>query len=404
MMRSAAFIALFFCLGVFINSFSSLPLSFLLKEKLRLNPWQLAWFAAVSDWAWYVKPAFGVITDRVPIFGLRRRPYLALMGGLLVLAWGSLALAPSYRYAPLLALLALSALALAFMNTVTAGLLAEVSRATQASGRLNSLRQLATQAATLAAGPAGGWAAAHWPFQRVAAMDAAVAAALLMGAVVLVREPRQMARDLPKVGTRSEPHPLVVALRTRGVWLALGFILLVELSPGFNIPLLFYQRDVLHFPKALFGQIQMAGALAAIVAAGVYARLCRRQPLALALPVVIALHAAATLSWLWLHTPESALAIKALTGFTLSLTNLAIFDLATRAAPPGGEGTVLAAIFAGLNIALKASDLIGSSLYDRHWSLRALVLLNAGTTLLAVCFVPLLPRPLVARRDGETAG
>jgi hypothetical protein len=65
---------------------------------------------------------------------------------------------------------------------------------------------------------------------------------------------------------------------------------------------------------------------------------------------------------------------------------------------------VLAAIFAGVNIAGKASDVLGSTLYKHHWSLHALVFLNAGTTILAVCFVPLLPRALVRRRDGEFDG
>jgi hypothetical protein len=35
--------------------------------------------------------------------------------------------------------------------------------------------------------------------------------------------------------------------------------------------------------------------------------------------------------------------------------------------------------------------------------LQSLVLLNVGTTLLAVVLVPLLPRALVARRDGEAS-
>jgi hypothetical protein len=117
--------------------------------------------------------------------------------------------------------------------------------------------------------------------------------------------------------------------------------------------------------------------------------------------VVLTAHAVVTLAWLGLRDPSTALAIKALTGFTLALTNLAIFDLATRAAPAGAEGTVLAAIFAGVNIAGKASDLIGSSLYAHHWSLPALVFLNAGTTLLAVLFVRFLPRSLVRGCDGE---
>src|SRR5262249_40291526 len=186
-------------------------------------------------------------------------------------------------------------------------------------------------------------------------------------------------------------RPVVSAFRSRGVWLALLFILLVELSPGFNTPLVFYQQDVLHFRKEWFGTLQMAEALAAILAAAGYARLCRFRPLAVILPAVLVGHSVATLAWLGLHDPSTALGIKALTGFTLALTNLAIFDLATRAAPSGAEGTVLAAIFAGVNLAQKASDLIGSGLYTAHWSLPALVVLNAATTLLAVCFVRFLP-------------
>src|SRR2546421_11263995 len=122
--RSAAFIALFFCLGVFINGFTSLPLTFLLKERLRLDPFQIAWFGTVSDWAWYVKPVFGLITDRMPIAGRRWRAYLALMGALLTLTWCSLAGSGSYSYGSLLGGMALNAMSLAFMNTVTAGLLA----------------------------------------------------------------------------------------------------------------------------------------------------------------------------------------------------------------------------------------------------------------------------------------
>jgi predicted MFS family arabinose efflux permease len=399
--RSVGFIALFFLLGVFINSFINLPLNFLLKERLRLDPWQLSLFLAVSDWAWYVKPLFGLLTDRVPLWGWRRRSYLSLMGATLTAAWAGLALAPGYRYAPLLGALAASALALAFMNTVTAGLLAELSRLGGTSGRLNALRQLATQAALLAAGPLGGWAAEHWPFQRVAAVAAAVAAGLLLGSLVLVREPRSGDSRSNRGTAAGAAAPLATLARNRGLWLALGFILLVELAPGFNTPLLFHQRDVLRFSKAWFGWIQMAGAGGAILAAALYAVLCRRQPVKTLLPAILALHALTTLAWLALGTPDSALWIKGLTGCTLALANLVIFDLATRAAPPGVEGTALALLFAGVNLAQKGSDLIGSRLYEQHWSLQALVLLNAGTTLLAIAFVPFLPLPLVARRDGE---
>jgi predicted MFS family arabinose efflux permease len=398
--RSAAYIALFFCLGVFINGFTNLPLSFELKEGLKLDPLRISWFAAISDTAWYIKPAFGLLSDRVTLFGQRRKPYLCIMGGLLVMAWWVLAASGRFSYGELLGAMAVNALALAFMNTVTAGLLAELSRADHSSGRLNSLRQIASQTALVVAGPAGGWAASHWPFQRVAAVAAGAAMVLLVGSQWLVREPRLPYEPLRPGQTEAAPV-LRRIVGNRAVWLALLFIMLVELSPGFNTPLVFFQRDVLKFPKEWFGALQMGGALAALVAAAGYAMLCRSRPLIAILPVVLGAHAVATLSWLALHDPGSALAIKVVTGFTLALTNLAIFDLATRAAPPGAEGTVLAAIFAGVNIAGKLSDLIGSKLYNDHWSLPSLVLLNAGTTLLTVFLVPYLPRSVVCRRDGE---
>jgi predicted MFS family arabinose efflux permease len=409
-LNTALYIALFFSLGVFVNSFTKLPLTFLLKEQLRLNETQFSMFTAVSDWAWYIKPAFGLLSDRVPLWGSRRRSYLILMGTTLLGTWVGLALAPSYRYGPLLGALAMSAMALAFMNTVTSGLMAELSRVSGASGRLNSLRQLASQGAILIAAPLGGWASEHWSFQQVTAGAAVVALALLLGTLLLVRERRIPAAEEKGVAAArtdrvedGEAAPtLWTALRSRAIWLALGFILLVELAPGLNTPLIYYQQDVLHFEKTLFGKIDLVGAVAAIVAALAYARLCQKRSMRWVLPVVLVVHAVATLSWMALKTPDSALAIKALTGLTVTLSNLVIFDLATRAAPRGVEGTVLALLFAGINIALRASDMFGAYLHHvLKWSFPSLVLLNAGTTLLAVLLVPLLPRELVARRDGD---
>ena len=65
----------------------------------------------------------------MPLWGSRRRSYLLLMGGALTAAWAGLALRPDIGTGPLLGAMAVSALALAFINTVTAGLLAELSPA-----------------------------------------------------------------------------------------------------------------------------------------------------------------------------------------------------------------------------------------------------------------------------------
>jgi hypothetical protein len=54
------------------------------------------------------------------------------------------------------------------------------------------------------------------------------------------------------------------------------------------------------------------------------------------------------------------------------------------------------------NFAISGSDVLGSWLIDSQgWAFHQLVWLNAGTTALVLCFIPLLPRLIVARRDGD---
>jgi hypothetical protein len=56
------------------------------------------------------------------------------------------------------------------------------------------------------------------------------------------------------------------------------------------------------------------------------------------------------------------------------------------------------------NLALGGSDVVGSWLIDSHgWFFHQLVWLNAGTTALILLFIPLLPRAVMNRKDGEVA-
>jgi hypothetical protein len=62
------------------------------------------------------------------------------------------------------------------------------------------------------------------------------------------------------------------------------------------------------------------------------------------------------------------------------------------------------------NIAVFAiSNPVGSGLYELpsagwHHNLARLICLNAGTSLVALILVPLLPRILISQREGDTSG
>jgi hypothetical protein len=77
-------------------------------------------------------------------------------------------------------------------------------------------------------------------------------------------------------------------------------------------------------------------------------------------------------------------------------------DLAVRSTPPGCESLGFALMMSARNFALGGSDVIGSWLIDsRGWVFHQLVWLNAGTTALILLFIPLLPRAVMTRKDGD---
>src|SRR6202045_665514 len=52
------------------------PLSFYLKEAHGWTAEQVTAYFAVFNFAWIIKPIYGVFSDFVPIFGYRRKTYL----------------------------------------------------------------------------------------------------------------------------------------------------------------------------------------------------------------------------------------------------------------------------------------------------------------------------------------
>jgi hypothetical protein len=81
---------------------------------------------------------------------------------------------------------------------------------------------------------------------------------------------------------------------------------------------------------------------------------------------------------------------------------LPLYDLAARAAPRGTETFAFALMMSVRTLSLFAlSDPLGSLLYGRfHLGFERLVVVNAGSTLAVLLFVPLLPRVLLDRREG----
>jgi Na+/melibiose symporter-like transporter len=396
--------------GIFITGLgwpgmiARLPLGLFLKNQLHLPAAQVAVFWAAATFGWYVKPLVGLLCDAYPLFGWRRRGYL-LAGALAAcLGWLALALVPA-RFAPLLAAMVALNLAIVVVSAAVGGLLVEIAQRHGASGRLSALREGLIGAMSLVAGPLGGWLAAR-ALGWTAATGALIWLALVPVVALLYRD-----RDRDHASASGAPAPLraTLAAQLRAIRAAPAMaraallLFLVYLAPGFQTPLLYHQQDALGFAPAFMGELQLVGAVGALLGAGIYAWLCRRLALRTSLVAGIVMNTTSTLFYLGYGSATAAIAITFAAAVLGSIALLPIYDLAVRATPRGSESFGYALLASVQTLATFAvSDPLGSLLYDRlHLGLAPLVWINGASTAAVLLFVPFLPRALLARREGR---
>jgi predicted MFS family arabinose efflux permease len=200
---------------------------------------------------------------------------------------------------------------------------------------------------------------------------------------------------------RQAQGQLAQILRSRTLWLAVAMLFLVYVVPGLNTALTYRQSDDLHFSKDLIGWLASLEGFAGIAFALVYALVCTRFTLRALIVFAIVTNAAGTLLYL-VYNAHTAYAIHIIGGAVSVISEVALMDLAVRSTPRGCEALGFALMISVRNFGIAMSDVVGSKLMDQaHFTFNTLVLLNAATTAAVLLFVPLLPRAIVLRKEGE---
>jgi MFS family permease len=366
------------------------PLTYFLKETQHWDPVKISVSLSVLDIPWVIKPLWGAISDFVPLFGYRRRPYLILANIAGVLAFVGVAL--TRTTATLIPALVVTAIAMAVSSTLCGALLVETGQRHKSSARFVNQQWLwfniAQMLSVLLAGylldvlPATG--ALH-----VSAWIAAAAPLAILGSVWLISEPHA---SIDLAAFRERIAALGAAFKEKNLWFVAGFLFLYYFSPGFGTPLYFEMTDRLHFSQGFIGLLSSISAGGWILGGVLYQLVLRHmsQPALLRLSIIGGV--ASTLLYLLLLDPISAVVIYVLTGMAAMIAMIATMSLASDACPQGAEGFAFAGLMSLLNLAQPAGDALGSLLYEDVFDRRLppLILVSAVATGLVFFLIPLV--------------
>lgn len=368
------------------------PITYFLKTAMHWDPVKISVSLSALDVPWVIKPLWGAISDFVPLFGYRRRPYLVLANAAAVLAFIGVALTTST--ATLIPVLVVTAVAMAVSSTLCGALLVETGQRHNASARFVNQQWLwfnISQAlAVLLAGylievfsPIGALHAAAW--------IAALAPLAILAGVRLVKEERA-AVDLPALKGRL--RALVTAFKDRNLWFVAAFLFLYYFSPGFGTPLYFHMTDDLHFSQGFIGLLGSIGAGGWIMGGLLYNVALKRLSRMALLRLSILGGVVSTLAYLLLIGQVSAVAVTVLGGLTSMIAMVATMSLAAEACPQGAEGFAFAGLMSLINIANPLADVTGSALYEQvfHKHLTPLIILSAAATGVVFFLTPLVDR------------
>lgn len=400
-----------------ILGLSRLAVSFFLKDELGMSPAQMSVLLGIVALPWVVKPLFGFISDGLPIFGYRRRPYLIVSGLLGALSWAALATVVHSVWAATL-VIALSSLSVAISDVIVDSLVVERARHESLSnvGSLQSLCWGTTALGGLITAYLSGFLLQAFSTQTVFWITATFPLIISLVAGFISEETITQESNLETV--KHQVKQLRQAVMQKAIWLPAAFVFVWQATPTADSAFFYFTTNELGFQPEFLGRVRLVTSVASLVGVWLFQRFFKSVPFRTIFfwSTITSTLLGMTMLLLVTHT-NRALGIDDhwfSLGDSLILTVIGqiaympVLVLSARLCPPGVEATLFALLMSVSNLAGLISFEFGALLthwfgvtetnFDKLW---LLVLLTNLSTLLPLPFINWLP-DVSAETDGES--
>ncbi|MBI4782733.1 MAG: folate/biopterin family MFS transporter [Oscillatoriophycideae cyanobacterium NC_groundwater_1537_Pr4_S-0.65um_50_18] len=400
-----AILLVYFVQGVV--GLARLAVSFFLKDELALSPAQVSALMGIAALPWMVKPLFGFISDGLPLFGYRRRPYLILSGFLGAGAWVAMATVVHTPWAATLAI-ALGSLSVALSDVIVDSLVVERARSEEVkdAGSLQALTWGASALGGLITAYFSGFLLEHFSNRTVFGVTA-LFPLIVSGVAWLIAESKVTETSNWSV-IWGQVKQLKGAITQKSIWMPTAFVFLWQATPTADSAFFFFTTNELGFQPEFLGRVRLVTSLAALLGIWVFQRFLKGIPMRVMFGWSTVISAALGMTTLLLVTHANrAIGIDDhwfSLGDSLVLTVMGqiafmpVLILAARLCPSGVEATLFALLMSIYNLAGFLSYELGAWLmhglginesnFDQLW---LLVVITNLTTLLPLPLLGWLP-------------
>jgi folate/biopterin transporter len=392
-----------------ILGISRLAVSFFLKDELGLSPAEVAALMGIAALPWIVKPAFGFISDGLPIFGYRRRPYLILSGFVGVAAWLTLATVV-HTTAVATFVIVITTFSVAVSDVIVDSLVVERARSESLSdsGSIQSLCWGAVAIGGLLTAYFSGLLLEHFSTRTVFAITAVFPLLVSAAAFLITEEPVTSGADERKSMAKDQIQQLWQALGQKAIWMPTLFLFLWQCTPTAESAFFYFSTNELGFTPEFLGRVRLVTSLASLIGVWLFQSFLKNIPFRQIFLWTTIFSALLGLTALLLvtHTNRSlgiddhwfALGDSLILTVMGQLTFMPVLILAARLCPPGIEATLFAMLMSVLNLSGLVSKEGGAILthflgvtdtnFDQLW---LLVLITNLGSMLPLIFIKLLP-------------
>lgn len=402
-----AIITVYFVQGIL--GLARLAVSFFLKDELLLNPVQVSALLGIVALPWIIKPVFGFMSDGLPIFGYRRRPYLVLSGILGAISWVSLATIVHTTWAATLAI-ALGSLSVAVSDVIVDSLVVERAR-TESQGDAGSLQSLCWGASAfggLVTAYFSGVLLEHFTTRTVFWITASFPLIVSAVAWLIAELPISASERTDFQSVKHQIGQLRQAITQKAIWLPTAFVFIWQATPTADAAFFFFSTNELHFQPEFLGRVRLVTSFASLIGVWIFQRFLKSVPFRAIFGWSTVISAALGMTMLLLVTHTNrAIGIDDRwfsLGDSLILTVMGqiaympVLVLAARLCPPGVEATLFALLMSVSNLAGMVSYEFGAIImswlgitdtnFDLLW---LLVIITNISTLLPLPFLNWLP-------------